>query len=118
MNAGQWFYWAICLTETDQLIGTICLWNFSEDRSRAEIGYELLPAFQGKGIMQEAVEAILAFGFEKLSLHGIEAIPTSDNKASIRLLEKNHFVKASTFTEKNSQGEEVEMVIFVRYNTA
>jgi ribosomal-protein-alanine N-acetyltransferase len=49
-------YWAITLNGTDKLIGTICLFDFSEDNSKAEIGYELLPDFQGKGIMQEALQ--------------------------------------------------------------
>jgi ribosomal-protein-alanine N-acetyltransferase len=48
-------YWAITLNGTDKLIGTICLFDFSEDHSKAEIGFELLPHFQGKGIMQEAL---------------------------------------------------------------
>ena len=48
-------YWAITLTNNDNLIGTICLFNFSNENDQAEIGYELLPAFQGQGIMQEAI---------------------------------------------------------------
>lgn len=41
-------YWAITLNGTDKLIGTICLFDFSDDNLNAEIGYELLPHFQGK----------------------------------------------------------------------
>ena len=40
-------YWAISLG--DKLIGTICLFEFSDDIAKAEIGYELLPSYQGKG---------------------------------------------------------------------
>src|SRR3954463_10826142 len=36
-------YWAICLTESGELVGTICLFDYSPDRQVAEIGYELLP---------------------------------------------------------------------------
>src|SRR3954453_11838564 len=55
-------YWAITLNGTDKLIGTICLFDFSEDHSKVEIGYELLPDFQGRGIMQEAMLKVIHFG--------------------------------------------------------
>ncbi len=29
--------WAITLKDAQKLIGTICLWNFSEDKTRAEV---------------------------------------------------------------------------------
>ncbi|MBC7867891.1 MAG: GNAT family N-acetyltransferase [Gloeobacteraceae cyanobacterium ES-bin-316] len=45
-------YWAISLT--NKLIGTICLFQFTDDDTKAEIGYELSPAYQRKGLMQEA----------------------------------------------------------------
>ena len=38
-------YWAITLTGTNKLIGTICLFNLSDDNFKAEIGYELLTDF-------------------------------------------------------------------------
>jgi ribosomal-protein-alanine N-acetyltransferase len=41
-------YWAITLNGTDRLIETLCLFDFSDENSRAEIGYELLSGFQGK----------------------------------------------------------------------
>src|SRR5438309_591692 len=48
---GKSFYWAIGFGVDANLVGTICLWNFSEDQSTAEIGYELLPAFHKQGLM-------------------------------------------------------------------
>ncbi|MEO6550457.1 MAG: GNAT family N-acetyltransferase, partial [Ferruginibacter sp.] len=53
-------YWAISLS--GKLIGTICLFKFADDNSKAEIGYELLPIYQGKGFMQEAASKVLEFG--------------------------------------------------------
>lgn len=44
----QTFYWGISLKDQQNLIGTICLWNFSEDRKEAEVGYELLPDYHRK----------------------------------------------------------------------
>src|SRR5688500_12084038 len=66
-------YWAITLNGTDKLIGTICLFEFSDDNLKAEIGYELLPDFQGKGIMQEATSKVIDFGIQHIGLNSIEA---------------------------------------------
>lgn len=54
----------ITLQNQPKLIGTICLWNFSKKRDVAELGYELLPEYHGKGIMSEAVNFMLNYGFE------------------------------------------------------
>ena len=44
-----WIYWAVSRKYNPGLIGTICLWNFSEDNTTAEIGFELLPDSSGRG---------------------------------------------------------------------
>ena len=84
-------YWAITLNGTDNLIGTICLFDFSNDDTKAEIGYELLPEFLGKGIMQEAASKVIDFGAQRIGLHLIEAYTHSENESSIKLLEKLNF---------------------------
>ena len=91
-------YWAITLNDTDKLIGTICLFDFSDDNLKAEIGYELLPEYQGKGIMQEASSKVIDFGIQRIGLNLIQAYTHSGNQSSIRLLEKFNF-------KKNSSGE-------------
>lgn len=87
----QSLYWGICFIEQDKLIGTICLWNFSEEKNKAEIGYELLPLFHGKGIMQEAFSKVTEFGFQSLQLNTIEAWTVMHNENSIKILERNRF---------------------------
>lgn len=86
------FYWVIILKETNQLIGTICLANISIETSTAEIGYELLPAFQNKGFMQACISTVLEFGFKQLKLHTIEANTSKENAKSIYLLIKFGFI--------------------------
>ena len=86
-------YWAITLNGTNKLIGTICLFDFSADNLKAEIGYELLPEFQGKGIMQEAISKVIDFGIQHIGLNSIEAYTHSENQSSTRLLEKFNFKK-------------------------
>lgn len=85
------FYWAIATTGNDQMIGSICLWNFSNDRKTAEVGYDLSPKFQGKGLMNESLKSVLDFGFNTLNLDLIEAYTHRENTKSIHLLKKNNF---------------------------
>lgn len=92
VDKSQSMYWAVAFKNKFQLLGTICLWNFSHDDTVAEIGFELLPEFQGQGIMQEAIHCVIKFGFEKILLMRIEAETHGDNARSIKLLEKNNFI--------------------------
>lgn len=98
----------ITLGNDPKLIGTICLWNFSKDKSTAELGYELLPNYQGKGIMSKAVNCILDYGFNDLNLKKIEAFTNKNNLDSIRLLEKTKFV----LNKKRKDEKYPENIIF------
>ncbi len=92
-------YWVLCLKNDPSLIGTICIWNISREHERAEVGFELLPDFQKKGYMQEALTAVLDFGFNIIKLHSIEGMVDPRNQSSIKILEKNHFVREAYFKE-------------------
>lgn len=94
------FYWAIALNSSDKLMGTICLFGISEDHSKAEIGYELLPTFQGQGIMKEAAKRVIRFAFQDISLNTIEAYTHCENERSIRLLEQLNF-RMDSAADKN-----------------
>lgn len=84
-------YWSIFLQQNDTMVGTICLWNFDAQHETVEIGFELLPEYQGKGLMQEAVKAVLDFAFEQMQVKVITAAPSAKNPPSIKLLEKTQF---------------------------
>jgi [ribosomal protein S5]-alanine N-acetyltransferase len=88
-------YWSITLKDNPVLIGTICLWHFSADHTEAELGYELIPAYQGRGLLQEAMLSVIHYGFGNILLKRIEAYTHKDNLRSIRLLEKNGFIRES-----------------------
>ncbi len=81
-------YWAICLKQNGALAGTVCLWNISNDGTTAEVGYELFPAFQGLGIMHEALSSVITYCFNSLHFERLEAYTHLDNFSSSRLLEK------------------------------
>lgn len=86
-------YWVMELKEKPGLIGTLCFWSLEPELDQGEIGYELMPAFQGKGLMQEAVELAIGYGFREMGMRKIMAILTRDNDKSIKVLERNHFLR-------------------------
>ena len=54
------------------------------------LGYKLDKDFLNKGYMSMAVEMLTKYAFEELRLHRIEANVMPKNRASLRVLEKNH----------------------------
>ena len=87
------YYWKITLINSQKMIGSICLWNFSEDRKTAEVGYDLHPDFQGKGVMSEALDRLIVFSGTQLNLNVLEAYTHGENEHSIRLLEGRGFTR-------------------------
>lgn len=92
MQNGESVEWMITLKEDQKMIGSICLWNFSDDRKQAETGYALHADFQRKGIMTEALQAVLMYGFEDLDLDEIVAYTDRRNEASRKMLVNNGFL--------------------------
>lgn len=110
--------WAITPKDTNELIGTIGFWRIETEHYRAEIGYMLFPEYQRRGLMQEALSEVIAFGFNTLNLHSVEANCNPANVASILLLEKNNFVKEAYFKENYYfAGKFLDSVIFSLVNT-
>jgi len=85
------YFFTIKLKENDEFAGTIAIWRIDYEKKYAELGYELLPNFQNKGIMTNAIREVLNFAFNELNFETIEAYTDKDNINSRRLLEKNGF---------------------------
>ena len=91
IQSNESVYWTITRIGTDKLIGTICLFGFSADNLQAEIGYELLPEYEGRGAMQEAIQEVINFGKRYVGLNSILASSHVNNAKSIKLLERLGF---------------------------
>jgi [ribosomal protein S5]-alanine N-acetyltransferase len=92
--------WAIALQDKPgTLIGTICFWNITREHFRAEVGYMLHPTFWNRGLMKEALLAVIDFGFNEMKLHSIEGRINPDNSVSGILLEKAGFVREAYYKE-------------------
>jgi ribosomal-protein-alanine N-acetyltransferase len=98
-EANESITWAISMKGHRELIGTIGFWKIIKEHHRAEIGYLLHPDHWGKGLMQEALKPILDHGFGVMNLHSVEANVNPNNAASIKFLEKNHFVREAYYKE-------------------
>ncbi|AGP42249.1 GNAT family N-acetyltransferase [Sorangium cellulosum] len=83
--------WGITLKESGELVGTGGFWRWNKPHRWAEIGYDLLPAFWNRGIMTEALRALIRFGFASMELHRVEAQIDPENRASARVLERLGF---------------------------
>ena len=103
--------WGITLKNEPQLIGTICLWNFSINRDIAEVGYDLNTDYHNKGIMSEALQKIIKFGFDELKLHKIEAFTDFKNESSKRLLIKNGFQLNATRKDSDNTSNVIFEII-------
>lgn len=98
MNAG--ITWGITFNDADnELIGTIGYWRIDIENHRAEIGYILHRDFHRKGLMHEAMQEVIDYGFKQMNLHSVEAVVNPANAGSIGLLLKNNFVKEALFKE-------------------
>ena len=78
----------IVLRETGRLVGTIGFMWINTDHKSAEVGYSLSRPLWNKGLMTEALRAVLRFSFEALRLNRVEAQYEADNPASGRVMEK------------------------------
>lgn len=95
IHTNESLYWAITLSDKNNLVGTICLFSFSDEHDKCEIGYELLTNFQGQGIMKEAVEKVIDYAFNTINVQKIEASFHRDNLSSRRLLDKFSFKQSN-----------------------
>ena len=105
--------WAITIKGEPKLIGIIGHYKISPENHRAEMGYMLDPEVSGKGYMTEAIKAVVAYGFEQMNLHSIEAIIDPENIASEIVLQKNGFVKEAHILENGLwEGKFIDTVIY------
>jgi ribosomal-protein-alanine N-acetyltransferase len=91
--------WGITVKGEDKIMGIIGHYRIQPENHRAEIGYMSLPEYNGKGYISEAIKAVVAYGFEQMNLHSIEAVIDPGNTASEKVLLKNGFVKEAHILE-------------------
>ena len=85
---GGFFEWAIELKEIGQPIGSIGVVALDERVGGAELGYCIGRAFWGRGIMLEALNAVIDFFFDEVGANRITAKHDAENPKSGRVMAK------------------------------
>jgi [ribosomal protein S5]-alanine N-acetyltransferase len=110
--------WGMFLKENNQLIGTIGFVRSNPEHHRAEIGYLLGTDHQGKGLMHEALERVIEYGFKNMKLHSIEAVIDPENTASVNLVKRHGFIKEAHFKERELvKGKFKDICVFTKLTT-
>ena len=92
--------WGIILKESGQLIG-ICGYRWDKGNALAELSAELAYAYWGKGIMAEALQAILSGSASTNNRwHRMEAQVVVEHVASLRLFQKLGFQEEGILKER------------------
>lgn len=78
----------------NRVIGRCDFHTWVPSHKRAEVGYTMTSeAHKNKGLMIEALRAVLSFGFEQMGLYRIEAMASPRNVPSLQLLKRYGFQK-------------------------
>jgi [ribosomal protein S5]-alanine N-acetyltransferase len=110
--------WGITLKGENRVIGNGGYSSWEAENQLAVLSYILSKHYWNKGIMTEALTAIIQFGFEHIHLHRIEAQVAYPNLASARLLEKLGFQEEGRLRDRQYVNNQfVDERIFALINT-
>ena len=109
---GTALQFVVALRSTQEAIGTCLLFRLDEGSARAELGYALGRAHWGRGVMHEALAALLGHAFGPMGLRRIEAEIDPRNVASARLVQRLGFTKEGLLRQRwvtKGQAADVEI---------
>jgi RimJ/RimL family protein N-acetyltransferase len=86
---GHGLSWAVADPETDAVLGSVGLFDLTDDLAYGEVGYWTHPDARGRGVMTAAVALVLEHAFDVLELRRVKAYAANDNAASRRVLQAN-----------------------------
>ena len=85
---GAYFNWGIELKDSGRLVGNISVVKVREDIDSADIGYCMSREFWGRGIMPEALRAVMDYLFDEVGMNRVAASHDVNNPKSGRVMEK------------------------------
>src|SRR5713226_9574562 len=84
-------YWPVFLLAGSEFVGCGGLRPYQPEKKIHELGFQLLPAYWGRGFAKEAGEALIDFAFGTLGAKGLYAGHHPENAASRKVLVKLGF---------------------------
>lgn len=113
IDEDRWIIWAIEHQDSKKVIGSICIWNIDPVRACGEVGYGIIPDYQGKGYLQEALSSVVQYAFQMTGLKAVEAFTEASHLKSRRLLAKAGFVETGTVDDPGFYSSRVyHMVVY------
>ena len=88
----DYYHWGIELKDNGQIIGTGGTLGINERHRSTELGYCSSHSQWGRGLMTEAVAAMIEHLFNVVGLNRIAAVHDTNNPASGRVMQKNGMV--------------------------
>jgi ribosomal-protein-alanine N-acetyltransferase len=88
---GTGLRWVVSLKEDKKLIGEMGYYDYDKIHKKAELGYKLDKMYWRKGIMSEALDAIMGFVYRETDINRLQSIVYPRNPGSFLLLEKFGF---------------------------
>lgn len=85
---GDFFNWAMELKENGQVIGNISVVEVKEKAEAADMGYCMGRAYWGRGLMPEALKAVMDYLFDVVGLNRVAACHDVNNPKSGRVMDK------------------------------
>lgn len=105
-------HWLLVCKDGGRVIGDCGFHRWAKIHKWAEVGYGLRSAMdRNKGLMSEALEKVIAIGFEEMDLRRIEAFVETDNLASLRLMHKMGFQAEGRLSARHEQGKK-DLILF------
>jgi ribosomal-protein-alanine N-acetyltransferase len=113
-DASRCIRWGITRKDDDIVVGTCGYYGFHGWHKRGSIGFELARSYWRQGIMTEALDAIIEFGFRDVGLNRIQAVVMPGNEGSEKLLNKLGFQREGILREYENWGEKgyVDLLMF------
>ena len=98
--------WGIEWKESGQIIGTIGFMWIQQENASAEVGYSLSRSFWNRGIMTEALQAVVDFLFREVGVNRVEARHDTNNPHSGDVMKKcgMQYEGTNRAADRNNQG--------------
>jgi ribosomal-protein-alanine N-acetyltransferase len=103
--------WALLASPDEQFVGMINYHGRQDAHRRLALGWILVPRYERQGYMSEAVRAVLAYCFETLHVHRVEAEIEPSNIRSIRLVERHGFRREGLLRDRVWAGGEPRTIM-------
>lgn len=107
--------WIINLKESGKQVGTCGFHCLDQKKGSVELGYDLRREYWGRGIMSEAVGAMLSCYVSKLGVSRVEAHIAENNERSLNLVKRLGFVFANETRTLLYHGEAYLHYVYTLY---